>query len=71
MAAEPFYTDPDCQRLFCSFLHTLVHRVSTLTGVQYRCAGRRRLPVVVGVAAAAAVGSRSTRGQLTAGAFLY
>lgn len=33
---DPFYTDPDCQRMFRAFLHALVHRTNSLTGIMYR-----------------------------------
>lgn len=35
-AAEPFYSDPDCQRMFHAALHALVHRTNSLTGRMYR-----------------------------------
>ena len=38
VAAEPFYTDPDCQRMFRAYMAAVVQRVNTLTGVRYRCA---------------------------------
>lgn len=36
VAAEPFYEDPLCQHMFRAFLHALVHRINSLTGVMYR-----------------------------------
>ncbi len=38
VAAEPFYTDPDCQRIFRAYMAAVVRRVNSLTGVRYRCA---------------------------------
>ena len=51
VAAEPFYSDPDCQRMFRHFIHTLMHRTNTLTGIMYRwvCgAGGQRCRCLVG-----------------------
>lgn len=35
VAAEPFYTDPDCQRMFRAYMAAVVQRVNSLTGVRY------------------------------------
>ncbi|PRW56628.1 Mannan endo-1,4-beta-mannosidase 1 [Chlorella sorokiniana] len=35
VAAEPFYTDPDCQRMFKANMAAVVRRVNSLTGVRY------------------------------------
>lgn len=39
VAAEPFYTDPDCLRMFRSNVAAVVQRVNSLTGVRYWCVG--------------------------------
>lgn len=36
LAADAFYDDPDCQRMFRAFLRAMALRVNSLTGVAYR-----------------------------------
>jgi mannan endo-1,4-beta-mannosidase len=36
-AAEPFYSDPACRRMFQTAAAAMVGRVNTVNGVQYRC----------------------------------
>ena len=56
VAAEPFYTDPDCQRMFRDYMGAVVQRTNSLTGVHYRWAawagGRRRAGLMMGPCAA-------------------
>ena len=42
VAAEPFHTDPDGQRMFKAYIAAVVQRANSLTGVRYWYAGSGR-----------------------------